>query len=80
MCFIWANQARKDRSLIFEIEKNAFWNRKVKFSKDRKNRNFPKGLVHGFWLKIEPFLRCIFWSNQARKDGFLIFWIEKNAV
>ena len=31
MCFIWANQARKDRSLIFDIEKNAFWNRKVKF-------------------------------------------------
>ena len=31
MCFIWANQARKDRSLISVIEKNAFWTRKVKF-------------------------------------------------
>ena len=24
------------------------------------------------------YINCVFWANQARKDRFWIFWIEKN--
>ena len=46
--------------------------------KSPKNRNFPKGLVYNLREKIELFNMYAFWANQARKDRFLIFWIEKN--
>ena len=47
------------------------------FQKVPKNRHFPKGIVHGFCPKIEFFFIWVFWYTQVRKDGFLIFWIEK---
>ena len=30
----------------------------------------PQGLIHGFWQKIEVFIICVFWANQARQDRF----------
>ena len=45
----------------------------------QKNLKFSKGLVHGFWQKIDLSLTCVFLGNLATKDRFLIFWIEKNA-
>ena len=44
-----------------------------------KNRNFAKGLIHGFCQKIDLFLICFFWAKKARKKHFLIFWIENKA-
>ena len=38
---------------------------------------FLKGLVHGFGLKIELFLICLFHRNHIRKDRFSIFIKEK---
>ena len=37
MYAFWANQARKDRFLIFWIEKNPCQTRKATFKKDKKN-------------------------------------------
>ena len=39
----------------------------------KKNRDFPKGIIHGFCPKIEFLFIWVFWYNQVRKDGFLIF-------
>ena len=39
----------------------------------KKNRRFPKGIIHGFCPKIEFLYIWVFWYNQVRKDGFLIF-------
>ena len=75
-----ANQARKDRFLIFWIEKNKFQTRKVKFQKRSKKSNFTKRLVHGFCQKIEILTMRAFQANQCRKDSFLIFWIEKKKI
>ena len=42
-----------------------------------KNCYFPKGLVHGFFQKIELFIIFVFWANQPRKNRFFTFWIKK---
>ena len=47
----------------------------MNFQKIRKTN--PKGLVHAFRQSLELFTMCVHWVNQARKDCFLIFWIEK---
>lgn len=38
------------------------------------------GLVYGLWPKMKLFSHLRFWSNQVRKDLFLIFWIEKKML
>jgi len=80
VCF-WANQARKDCVLIFWKEKNVFINQKSEVLKQSKNRHFSKwfGVVWLFCQTIAIFNLCVFWANHARKDGLLIFWIEKNT-
>ena len=44
----------------------------------KKNRHFPKGIIHGFCPKIEFLFIWVFLYNHVGKDGFLIFWIETN--
>ena len=39
----------------------------------------PKKSNHALCQKSEFFSMRIFWTNQPRKDLFLIFWIEKNV-
>ena len=73
------NLATKDRFMIFWIEENDFQTGIVKFETSAKNLKFSKGLVHGFWPKIDLFLMCVCLGNLATKDRSLIFWIEKNA-
>ena len=54
--------------------------KKEKFYKILKNRHFAKGLVHGFCQKIGLFLISFFFLNKkAKKETFLIFWIEKKV-
>ena len=77
-CFS-ANQARGERFSIIQTEKNAFQATKVTFQKSSKNRNFPKGLVHAFWLQLTPFLISCFSANQTSGERFSMFQIEKNA-
>ena len=48
------------------------------FEKEPKNKNFTKGIIHGFCRNVEYLFIWVFWYNQVRKDGFLIFSIEKN--
>ena len=40
----------------------------MEFWKSPKNRNFLKGLDHGFCEKIELFIIFVFWANQATKN------------
>ena len=65
--FFWADQGKKDRFLIFWIEKKTFQSRKVKFQKHPKNRIFQ---VHGFCQKIELFTMCVFWQPKEEKIAF----------
>ena len=72
-------QIKPERIVDILDRKDCFLDQKSKISKKSKNQNFPKGLVHGFGLQIELFNMCNFWTSEARKDRFLVFWIEKNA-
>ena len=66
-----ASQARKDRFLIFWIEKNKFQTRKVKFQKGPNKKIFQRGyIVHGFCQKIELLTMRVFQANQGRNDCF----------
>ena len=49
------------------------------FKKVQKIEIFQKGLVHGFHQKIELFIICVFWANQARKDRFFVI-LEKKIL
>ena len=50
----------------------------MKFSKEPKNRHFPKGLVYGFCPNIEDFLIGVFHRSYFRKDRIFKLWKEKN--
>ena len=47
--------------------KKAFLNYKNKEFNKSKNRDFFKGLVHGFGQKVENFLSTSFWQNRPGK-------------
>ena len=60
--FFQANQGRKDRFLIFWIEKNKFQTRKVKFQKGPKNQIFQRGQSMVVVKKLS-FLPCGFFRQ-----------------
>ena len=72
-----AIQARKMCFTIFQNEKTPFQAIKTKSSKSRKIESFPKGLAHGFGLKLAIFSSFLFWAIQARKMCFRIFQKEE---
>ena len=74
--FFQAIQARKMSFTIFQNEKTPFYAIKTKSSKTRKIDIFPKGLSHGFGLKMAIF-PTFFKDIYARKMSFLIFQNEK---
>ena len=78
VCFV-GKSSHKRSFFIFQIEKECFLDRNSKVETSAKNLKFSKGLVHGFWPKIDLFLMCVCLGNLATKDRSLIFWIEKNA-
>ena len=78
-CF-QAIQARKMCLTIFYIKKTPLQAIKTKNSKSRKIHIFPKGLVHGFGLKMAVFPTLIFQAIWARKMSFSRFQNEKTPL
>ena len=72
-----AIQARKMSLTIFYIENTPLQPVKTRSSRSRKIDIFPKGLSHGFGLKMAVFLTFIFQAIQARKMSFTRFQNEK---
>ena len=70
-------QARRMSFMIFQSEKTPFQAIKTRKSKSRKIDIFPKGLTHGFGLKMALFPTFIFYVIQGRKMSFKIFQKEK---
>ena len=62
---------------IFQPQKKPFQAIKTRRSKSRNIDIFPKGLTHGFGLKMAVFPTFIFQAIQARKKSFTIFQNEK---
>ena len=75
--FFQAIEARKMSFTIFQNEKRPFQAIKRRSSKSRNIDFFPKGLAHGFCLKMALFSTFIFYVIQARKMSFTIFQNEK---
>ena len=75
--FFQAIEARKMSFTIFQNEKKPFQAIKTRSSKSRNIDIFPKGLTHGFCLKMALFSTFIFYVIQARKMSFTIFQNEK---
>ena len=63
---------------IFQNLKSPFQAIKTETSKSRKIDTFPKGLTHGFSLKMVIFPTFFFQTIQARKMSFTIFQNEKS--
>ena len=66
----------KPGKIVFDtLDKNeCFWDQKKKVLKiDKKIGIFQKELDHSFCQKIELFIICVFWANQATRDRFLVF-------
>ena len=66
--------------MIFQDGKRPFQAIKTRSSKSRKIDIFPKGLTHGFGLKMAIFCTFSFQAIQARKMSFMIFQNEKTPV
>ena len=75
--FFQAIEARKMSFTIFQNEKKPFQAIKTRSSKSRNIDIFPKGLTHGFCLKMALFSTFVFYVIQARKMSFTIFQKEK---
>ena len=75
--FFQAIQPRKMSSMIFQNEKTPFQVIKTRSPKSRKIDIFPKGLTHGFGLKMAIFPTFFFQAIQARKMSFMIFQNDK---
>ena len=76
-CFFQEIQARKMSFMIFQKNKTPFQAIKTRSQKSQKIDIFPKGLTHGFRLKMAIFPTCFFLEIQARKMSFMIFQNNK---
>ena len=72
MCAFLANQGRKDRFLIFRIEKDKFKTRKVKFQKMCEKLYFLKGLVDVFCEKNGVFYLAGFF-RETKAENIVFF-------
>ena len=61
---------RENLLTIFYNEKTTFYVRKIKTSKSRKIKIFPKGLTHGFRPKMATFQPFFF--SQYRSGKYLL--------
>ena len=80
--FFQAIQHRKMSLTIFQNEKTPFQAIKKRSTKGRKIDIFPKGLIHGFGLKMAIFptfflfnigLENVFYDILERKNAFLLY-------
>ena len=62
--FILGNIGQENVFYVILERKNAFLGKKIKSSKSRKIESFPKGLAHGFGLKLAIF--PVFYFGQYR--------------
>ena len=74
--FFLAIQGRKISFTILNNEKTPFQAIKTRSLKSRKIDIFPKGLTHGFGLKMAIFTTVFFQAIKARKMSFTIFQNE----
>ena len=74
------NKERQEET-FFDIldRKECFLDHKKKFLDTLKNRHFAKGLVYGFFQKIDLFLIFFFEQKKPRRSSFFIFWKVNNA-
>ena len=77
--FFFSKKSQKETFFYILDSKECFLDLKSKVLGESKKLTFSKGLVHGFWQKIDLFLICFFLAKKGRKKHFLIFWIENKA-
>ena len=67
--------------LFFDIldKRELFLDQQYKVLKSSKQRDFPKGIIHGFCPNIKLFLLFFLGEKKFVKTIFLILWIEKNG-
>ena len=70
---------RKISFTIFQNEKTPFQAIKTRKSKSRKIDIFPKGLIHGFGLKVPIFPTFFFLGNIRQENVFYDTLERKNA-
>ena len=75
--FFQAILAKKTSFTIFQNDITPLQDIKTRSSKSRRIDIFPKGLTHGFGLKMVVFPTFMFQAIQARKMFFTIFQNEK---
>ena len=74
-----AQYSRRKKHLSQTIILEPFQAIKTRSLKSRKMGVFPKGLVHGFGLKVSVFPSFCFRQKNARKKCFTIFYKEKTS-
>ena len=79
LCFFQAIQGRKMSFMILQNAKTPYQAIKTRNPKSGKIDIFPKGLTHGFGVKMAIFLTFFFQAIQPRKMSFMIFQNEKTA-
>ena len=77
--FFYAIQARKISFRRFQNETTLFQAKKTRNSKSQKNDIFPKGLTHGFGLKMAVFSKLFFLGNIGQENVFYEILERKNA-
>ena len=77
--FLKAIQARKMFFMLFLNEKTTFTAIKTTSLKSQKIDIFPKGLVHGFGLKLTIFPPFLFLGNNGQENVFYEILDKKNA-
>ena len=75
MCFL---EKSSQKILFFDILDKILRPEKKKVLKSANQRDFPKGIIHGFCPKIKLFLIYFFGIEECSKGHLLIFWIDKN--
>ena len=73
------NPARKERVLIFGIEKNPFYTSKGKLFKKSKKLKLSKGVSPCILAKNDHFSHFRFLGKSSQKRTFLILVLEKRS-
>ena len=69
LCFL---EKSSQKILFFDIldKKELFLDQQYKVLKSAKQRDFPKGIIHGFCPNIKFFLIYIFWEKTSQERLF----------
>ena len=75
-----SRESQKETFFYILDSKECFWNRKSEVLAKSKKSTFCKGVSPWFLSKNRAFSYMFFFEQKARKQHFLMFWIEKNAL